>query len=83
MSNSINSGGGAGKDAGESKLRGDGVEGSDSKNAADHADYLQRRNPDTTVRVDNEPDSLYSDGLELDDDTPPMGTDGRSRDNAR
>ena len=69
--------------AGENKLRGEQLEGSDRPKSPDHPEYLKRRNPDTTVRVDNERDSLYSDGLELDDDTPPMGTDGRSRDNAR
>ena len=70
-------------DSGETELRGEEIEGSERKRAADHAEYLKRRDPDKTVRVDNEPDSLYSDGLELDDDTPPMGTDGRSQDNAR
>ena len=70
-------------DSEELKLRGEGLEGSERKRAADHPDYLKKRNPDTTVRVDNEPDSLYTDGLEIEDDTPPMGTDGRSQDNAR
>ena len=45
--------------------------------AADHTKYDQQRNPDTVVRVDNEKDTLYDDGLELEDDTPPLiNTDG-------
>jgi hypothetical protein len=60
--------------SGESELRG---------SAAGHTADHKRRDPDTALRVNNEKDSLYTDGLELDDDTPPMGTDGRSQDNAR
>jgi hypothetical protein len=69
--------------SGETKLRGEELEGSEQKRAADHVAYEKRRNPDTTVRVDGEEDSLYTDGLELEDETPPLGTDGRSADNAR
>ncbi len=69
--------------AGESELRGTVLEGSEQKRAAGHTLYKKGHNPDTVLRVDNEKDSLYTDGLELEDDTPPAGTDGRSADNAR
>jgi hypothetical protein len=49
----------------ENELRGDALDGSERKKA---------RNPDTALNVDDEEDTLYSDGLELEDDTPPMGT---------
>jgi hypothetical protein len=59
-------------DIGENKLRGSTLSGSERPRAADHTKYSQRRNPDTVVRVDNEEDTLYGDGLELEDDTPPL-----------
>jgi hypothetical protein len=70
-------------ESGESELRGTALDGSEQKRAAGHTSYKKTRNPDTVLRVDDEKDSLYSDGLEVDDDTPPMGTDARSEDNAR
>jgi hypothetical protein len=50
-------------DAGESKLRGSG----------------KARNPDTELHLDGEPDTLYSDGIDIqaESDTP-AGTDGSS-----
>jgi hypothetical protein len=63
-------------DAGETNLRGESIAGSERKRAADHSAYQQKRNPDNVVRVDGEEDTLYSDGLELEDGTPPMGTTG-------
>ena len=65
---------GATNQSGESKLRGD---------AAEHGTLKKKRNPDTELHLDNEEDTLYNDGLELEDDTPPMGTAGRRDDNAR
>jgi hypothetical protein len=62
----------AADESGESTLRGDAVDGSDQKRAVDHEAFEKRRNPDTAVRVDDEEDTLYSDGLELEDDTPPL-----------
>lgn len=61
----------------EDRLRGKALDGSEQKRAADHTAYAQKRNPDGVVRVDNEEDTLYSDGLEVEDDTPPMGTNSR------
>jgi hypothetical protein len=68
--------------SGESELRGDALTGSEQKRAVDHTAGQKARNPDTVLNVDNEEDTLYSDGLELEDDTPPLGTD-RDGDNAR
>jgi hypothetical protein len=51
--------------SGESTLRGDALAGSERKRAVDH---------DAVIRTDDEEDTLYSDGLEVDDDAPPLGT---------
>jgi hypothetical protein len=59
---------------GENKLRGDALAGSEQKRAADHTTYEKARNPDAVVRVDDEEDTLYSDGLEVEDDAAPLGT---------
>jgi hypothetical protein len=64
----------AGGQSGETQLRGDALTGPEQK---------RTRNPDTELHVDNEEDTLYNDELELEDDTPPMGTAGRRDDNAR
>jgi hypothetical protein len=63
-----------GEESGESQLRGSALDGSEQKRAADHTKYDKKRNPDSVVRLDGEEDTLYNDGLELEDDTPPMGT---------
>jgi hypothetical protein len=62
--------------SGESTLRGEALAGSERRRAADHTAYKKSRNPDTVVRVDDEDDTLYSDGLEVEDDTKPLGTAG-------
>jgi hypothetical protein len=61
-------------ESGENKLRGEALAGSERKRAADHAQYDKTRNPDTVLRVDNEEDTLYDDGLEVEDDTPTLVT---------
>jgi hypothetical protein len=60
--------------SGETELRGGALDGSERKLAADHTQRQKARNPDKVLNVDDEEDTLYSDGLELEDDTPPMGT---------
>jgi hypothetical protein len=60
----------------EDRLRGESLAGSERKRAADHTTYEKKRNPDDVVRADDEEDTLYDDGLELEDDTPPLGTTG-------
>jgi len=68
--------------SGENELRGDALDGSEQKNAVDHTSHQKSRNPDKVLNLDNEEDTLYSDGLEIEDDTPPLGTN-RLGDNAR
>lgn len=68
--------------SGENELRGDALDGSERKKAVDHTAHQKARNPDTVLNLDDEEDTLYSDGLELEDDTPPLGTN-RTGDNAR
>ena len=49
------------------------------KSAVDHVDYKKSRNPDTELHLNGEDDSLYDDGLDLDDDTDTLaGTDGNT-----
>ena len=64
----------------ESRLRGKGLKGAEQKSAADHTTYEERRNPDTELRVDGEVDTLYDDGLDLEEDSDetPAGTRGSS-----
>jgi hypothetical protein len=74
MGNSRTDGGPA-AEAGEQTLRGDALDGPEQKRAADHTAYQGKRKPDRVVRVDGEADTLYQDGLDLEEDTsPPMGT---------
>ncbi len=64
--------------AGESKLRGRSLAGSDQNASVDHTEYEKTRNTDTTLRLDSEEDTLYDDGLELEDDSAPLtGKDGK------
>lgn len=65
-------------DVNEPTLRGQSLEGSDQKTAVDHAEYLKKRNTDTTLRLDGEADTLYDDGLQIERDSRPLtGKDGR------
>lgn len=54
--------------AGERKLRGAELEGSEQKSTVDHRDYEKTRNPDTELRLDGEKDTLYDDGLDIEED---------------
>jgi len=68
-----------GADAEASRLRGADLEGADQKIAVDHVSYKKARNPDTELHLDGEEDSLYNDGLEIDDDADTLaGTDGNT-----
>jgi hypothetical protein len=53
----------------ESRIRGKALEGSEQKDAVDHTDYEKTRDPDTEIRVDDEKDTLYDDGLDVEDDS--------------
>ena len=65
--------------AGERKLRGVALSGSEQKAAADHVEYETGRNPDTELHLDGEADTLYSDGIDLEEDFDTLaGTDGSS-----
>jgi hypothetical protein len=64
--------------SGESTLRGRALDGSEQKKAVDHTAVEKTRNTDSTLRLDGEEDTLYEDGLELEDDSAPLtGKDGR------
>jgi hypothetical protein len=63
---------------GESTLRGSTLDGSEQKKSVAHTAFEKARNTDATLRLDGEEDTLYDDGLEVDDDSPPLtGKDGR------
>jgi len=63
----------------ESRLRGAALEGSEQKKAADHTTYEKTRNPDAELHLDGEKDTLYSDGLDIEEDVDTLaGTRGPS-----
>jgi hypothetical protein len=63
---------------GESTLRGSTLDGSEQKKSVAHTAFEKTRNTDATLRLDGEEDTLYDDGLEIDDDPAPLtGKDGR------
>ncbi len=63
--------------SGETALRGKVLHGSERRESVDHEQYSRTRNPDTVLRTDGEKDTLYNDGLDIEDDTPPFkGTPG-------
>ncbi len=65
--------------SGESTLRGAALDGSEQKKSVAHTAFEKTLNPDATLRLDGEEDTLYDDGLELEDDSagPLTGKDGR------
>ncbi len=65
---------------GEGRLRGKELTGSETKRAADHVQYEEGHDPDKELRLDDEKDTLYDDGLDLEDDDPDTlaGTRGKS-----
>jgi hypothetical protein len=66
-------------DANESRLRGKNLDGSEQPDAVDHTAYKEKRNPDTELNLDNEDDSLYEDGLDVEDDSETLyGTKGNT-----
>jgi hypothetical protein len=65
--------------AGERKLRGTALKGPEQKDAADHLVYEMGRKPDTELHLGGEPDTLYSDGIDIDEDFDGLaGTRGSS-----
>lgn len=65
--------------AAERKLRGTALKGSEQRDAVDHSEYEKERNPDTELHIDGEADSLFSDGLDIEENFDTLaGTDGSS-----
>jgi hypothetical protein len=63
---------------GESSLRGAALDGPERKKSVAHVAAAKTRNTDAIIRLDGEEDTLYEDGLELEDDSMPLtGKDGR------
>jgi hypothetical protein len=63
--------------AGETRLKGKSLGGADQKQSVEHTAYEKQRNTDTVIRLDDETDTLYDDGLEVKVDSPPLtGADG-------
>jgi hypothetical protein len=56
-------------DENDSRLRGRNLDGSDQPEAADHVRFAKKRNPDAELHLDDEKDTLYSDGLDIEDDS--------------
>ena len=52
----------------ETRLRGKPLTGSEQKDAVDHTEAAKQRDPDTELRMDDETDTLYEDGLDVEDD---------------
>jgi hypothetical protein len=53
----------------EDRLRGKALDGSEQKNAVDHTEFAEARDPDTELHLDDEKDTLYNDGLDIEDDS--------------
>ena len=63
----------------ERRLRGGALEGSEQSDAVDHDAYEKTRDPDTELRVEGEKDTLYEDGLDIEEDSETLaGTRGTS-----
>jgi hypothetical protein len=63
---------------GESTLRGAALDGSEQEKSVAHTAFQKNRSTDTTLRLDGEEDTLYEDGLEVEDGSGPLtGKDGR------
>jgi hypothetical protein len=55
--------------SGETELRGETLDGAEQSQSVAHTAQAKKRNPDAVIRVDGEADTLYNDGLELEDDS--------------
>ncbi len=53
----------------ERRLHGTELEGSEQKDSVDHVEYAKKRNPDAELHLDGEKDTLYQDGLDIEDDS--------------
>jgi len=75
-SNTLTTGG---NESTEPRLRGPALDAADQKAAIAHVVYERSRNPDGGLHLDGEDDTLYSDGLDVGDDSESLsGTDGNA-----
>jgi hypothetical protein len=64
-------------DPNDTRLRGKDLDGADQKDAVDHVEFAKKRNPDAELHIDDEKDTLYNDGLDVEDDSETLaGTRG-------
>ena len=57
---------------GESTLRGAALDGSEQEKSVAHTAFQKNRSTDTTLRLDGEEDTLYDDGLDVDESAPAL-----------
>jgi hypothetical protein len=55
--------------SGESELRGEALAGIQGKRSLGQTAQAKHRNPDAVLHLDNEEDTLYNDGIEIEDDS--------------
>ena len=68
----------SGERAGETRLRGGSLDKNERHTAVDDAARQQSEDTDAVLRTDDEEDTLYEDGLELENDERPLtGINGR------
>lgn len=60
-------------------LRGEHLNGSDQPDAVDHTENTKKQNADTKLRLDGEADTLYDDGLDVEDDSETLADTHRER----
>jgi hypothetical protein len=53
----------------ESRLRGEALDGAEQVDSVDHVDYAKKRRPDSELHLDGEKDTLYDDGLDVEDNS--------------
>ncbi len=58
-----------GNDDDDKRLRGENLNGADQVDAVDHVNYAKKRNPDADLHLDGEKDTLYADGLDVEDES--------------
>jgi hypothetical protein len=63
---------------GETRLRGGSLSNDERRTAVDRVERQKSQNTDTVLRTDDEEDTLYEDGLELENDSRPLtGINGK------
>jgi hypothetical protein len=68
----------SGKPAGETRLRGGSLSNDERRTSVDSVEQQQSEDTDAVLRTDGEEDTLYEDGLELENDSRPLtGINGK------